>query len=253
MSNFFRKSGRFLFGKVLPRAAYPVVAGPMRGTKFILGALAGEGGGASVYFNGMETEQTAMMLAELGAGKVFFDIGANVGYYTILASRRVGRAGVVVAFEPVLRNLVFLQQHVDLNNAGNVKILPFALSEKSSIASFSLGQNSAVGHLSEPNGANNGQTNDLVYVPTVSLDEISVKLNLAPDVMKIDVEGAEMEVFRGGRQTLEKVKPTIFLSTHSPELRTECLNFLGEIGYKIESLLPEDADSHEFLAKFPAK
>ena len=253
MSNFLRKSGRFLFGKVLPRAAYPVVSGPMRGTKFILGALAGEGGGASVYFNGMETEQTAMMLAELGAGKVFFDIGANVGYYTILASRAVGRAGSVVAFEPVVRNLVFLQRHVDLNRAANVKILPFALSEKNSIASFSLGNNSAMGHLVESNGASNGKNNDLVYVPTVSLDEIAAKLNLAPDVMKIDVEGAEMDVFRGGRETLAKAKPVIFLSTHSPQLRRECLDFLGEIGYKTESLLSADADSHEFLAKFPRK
>ncbi|HEX8639156.1 MAG TPA: FkbM family methyltransferase [Pyrinomonadaceae bacterium] len=253
MSNFLRKSGRFLFGKILPRAAYPVVTGPMRGTKFILGALAGEGGGASVYFNGMETEQTAAMLAELGDGKVFFDIGANVGYYTVLASRSVGRAGAVVAFEPVVRNLVFLQRHVNLNNADNVRILPFALSEKSSIASFSLGQNSAMGHLADSNGGNNGKPDNLVYVPTVSLDEIAAKLNLVPDVMKIDVEGAEMEVFRGGRETLKKARPAIFLSTHSPQLRTDCLSFLREIGYKIESLLPEDADSHEFLAKFPAK
>ena len=253
MSNFLRKSGRFLFGKILPRAAYPVVSGPMRGTKFILGALAGEGGGASVYFNGMETEQTAAMLAELGDGKVFFDIGANVGYYTVLASRSVGRSGSVVAFEPVVRNLVFLQQHVNLNKADNVKILPFALSDKSSIASFSLGQNSAMGHLAASNGENNAISNNLVYVPTVSLDEIAAKLNLAPDVMKIDVEGAEMEVFRGARETLKKAKPTIFLSTHSPELRRDCLDFLRETGYEIESLLSEDTDSHEFLAKFPAK
>ena len=249
MNSFIRKSGRFLFGKLLPRAAYPVVSGPLRGARFILGALSGEGGGASVYFNGMETEQTAKMLAELGAGKTFFDIGSNVGYYTILASRGVGRAGAVVAFEPVVRNLVFLQQHVNLNKADNVRVLPFALSDKSSIASFALGPNSAMGHLAASKGEKNRKANDLVYVPTVSLDEIAAKLSLTPDVIKIDVEGAEMEVFRGGRATLEKSKPTIFLSTHSPELRADCLRFLREIGYEIESLLPGDADSHEFLAK----
>lgn len=251
MNGLIRKCGRFLFGKVLPRAAYPVMSGPLRGAKFVLGALAGEGGGASVYFNGMETEQTTAMLTELGDGKVFFDIGANVGYYTILAAQAVGRSGAVVAFEPVVRNLVFLQWHVTLNKADNVKILPFALSDKSSIASFSLGQNSAMGHLAAAGDAKQPKTDDLVYVPTVSLDEIAAKLNLAPDVLKIDVEGAEMDVFRGGRQTLESAKPTIFLSTHSPQLRAECLHFLEEIGYKIESLLPHDADSHEFLAKFP--
>lgn len=247
MDSFLRKSGRFLFGKVLPRRAYRVVSGPLRGAKFILGAMAGEGGGASVYFNMMEAEQTETMLAEFTKGKVFFDIGANIGYYSILASKNIGETGTVVAFEPVVSNLTFLHRHVELNKAKNVKVLPFALSDKQSIASFSLGQNSAMGHLADGNG--NGKSENLVYVPTVSLDEIAEKMNLLPDVMKIDVEGAEMDVFRGAENVLKTAKPTIFLSTHSPALRTECLEFLRNLGYEVKSMLPEGTDSHEFVAK----
>lgn len=247
MESFLRRSGRFLFGKVLPRRAYPVVAGPLRGAKFILGAMAGEGGGASIYFNLVEAEQTAAMLAEFTPGKVFFDIGANVGYYSILASKMVGAAGKVVAFEPVISNLTFLHRHVELNGAKNVRVLPFALSDKSAIASFSLGQNSAMGHLT--NGSGGGKSDDSVYVPTVALDEIAAKMNLLPDVMKIDVEGAEMDVFRGAERVLREAKPTIFLSTHSPELRAACLEFLRSRGYTVKSMLPEGADSHEFVAK----
>lgn len=238
-----------MFGKVLPRRAYRVVSGPLRGAKFILGSLAGDGGGASVYFNQMESEQTLAMMNEFSAGKVFFDIGANVGYYSILASKIVGEKGAVVAFEPVMRNLVFLQQHVEINNAHNVKVLPFALSDKNSVATFSLGQNSAMGHLADENG----NSEHLVYVPTITLDEISEKVNLLPDVMKIDVEGAEMDVFHGAERVLREAKPTIFLSTHSPELRVECLNFLRGIGYEVKSMLPEGEDSHEFIAKFKFK
>lgn len=106
-----------------------------------------------------------------------------------------------------------------------------------------------MGHLAEKNGL----AENLVYVPTVTLDEIAETMNLAPDVLKIDVEGAEMEVFRGGEKLLRRARPTIFLSTHSPALRTRCLEFLRGIGYEIESMLPAETDSHEFVAKFPDK
>lgn len=246
MKNFARKIAGFVSGRILPRRAYRVWSGPLRGAKFILGSMAGAGGGASVYFNRMETAQTEAMLAELTTGKIFFDVGANVGYYSILASKRVGEKGVVAAFEPFVGNLAFLHRHVELNKAKNVKILPFALSDRFSIASFSPGENSAQGHLAE----NIGGGEDFVYVPTISLDEIAAKMNCSPDVLKIDVEGAEMEVLRGAEKVLREAKPAIFLSTHSPELRRDCLEFLRGIGYEINSLFPEDADSHEFAAKF---
>lgn len=250
MKDFLRKVGRFVSGKVLPRRAYRVFAGPLRGAKFILGAAAGEGAGASIYFNMVESEQTAEMLKEFSPGKVFFDIGANIGYYTILASRGVGEKGAVVAFEPVVSNLTYLHQHVTLNKAKNVRVLPFALSDSQSIASFSLGPNSAMGHIEENGGADRNEAENQVFVPTVSLDEITEKLNLRPDVMKIDVEGAEMRVFAGAGKVLADAHPTIYLSTHSPELRTECLEFLKSRGYKCVSMFPDGVDSHEFVCRY---
>lgn len=61
--------------------------------------MAGHGGGASVYFNKLEPEQTNAMLQEMKQGQIFFDIGANVGYYSILGSKIVGKTGTVVACE----------------------------------------------------------------------------------------------------------------------------------------------------------
>lgn len=247
MGNLIRRSGRLLFNRILPRLAYPVMSGPLKSSRFILGSMAGDGGGASVYFNKVEPEQTDVMLRELKEGHVFFDIGANVGYYSILASKIIGKTGIVVACEPVIRNLAYLQQHVDLNKAGNVRILAFACSNENGTARFSLGPNTAMGHLVL---GERGKTvhKGAVLVPTVTLAKIAEELDLIPDVIKIDVEGAELNVLEGGKGVLSRAKPTIFLSTHSTGLREACLKLLAEIGYVSEPLIG-GADPHEFIAK----
>jgi hypothetical protein len=102
LSEFLRKAVRVVAGRLLPRIAYPVLRGPLKGARFVLGSLAGEGGGASVYLNQVERHQTAALVDVLRSGQIFFDIGANVGYYTVLGSRLVGVSGSVLAFEPVL-------------------------------------------------------------------------------------------------------------------------------------------------------
>jgi FkbM family methyltransferase len=233
-----RWAGRIVFGKLLPRRRYTVISGPLEGAKFILGSLAGEGGGGSVYFGLVDKEQTAAVCRELRSGQTFFDLGANVGYYSILASRLVGSGGSVVAFEPVVRNVAFLHQHLMLNRAENVHVLPFAVSATTGLSSFSPGESNAMGKLG---------TGDML-VATVTLDEIARILNQVPDVIKIDVEGAEMEVFRGAKRILEERRPKIFLSTHSDELRTECLDHLRGLGYVSEPLVRSD-DPHEFFVK----
>lgn len=241
MIPYIRQAARFFFGRVAPRRPYRVVRGPLRGSRFVLGSLSGEGGGASVYFDMMETEQTAEMLRSISSGGVFFDIGANVGYYSILASRLVGANGRVVAFEPVVRNLAYLQRHVELNSAWNVTVLPFAVAGENGILSFSTGPDNAMGSIDRSGGSAD------VLVPAVTLDDISSRLGLIPDVIKIDVEGAEMEVLEGGRRTIGDRGPTIFLSTHSTELRSECLDLLQDLRYETRPLV--EGDAHEFIAR----
>lgn len=242
MDTLTRRFARTIFGKFMPRTSYPVVTGPLKGARFILGAMSGEGGGATVYFNRTETEQTAAMIKVVKSGNTFFDIGANIGYYSILASRLVGKKGKVVAFEPLIRNISYLHRHVELNGADNVRVLPFALSTGNTILSFSTGENSAMGHLDANGGGE-------MLVPTVSLDEIAQRLDLLPNVMKIDVEGAEMDVFRGAERVLTEAHPTIFLSTHSAELRENCKALLEDHGYRVEPLVNND-EPDEFLATY---
>ena len=239
-----RSIARTVFGKLLPRVAYPVIRGPLSGARFILGALEGEGGGATVYFNMMEQEQTAAFAATVKKGDVFFDIGANVGYYTLLASRQVGREGKVVAFEPVVRNLSHLYRHLELNKASNVTVISAACSDSISLASFSSGENFAMGHIA----GDNIPKENIQIVPTVSVDAVAQKTGISPDVMKIDVEGAELAVLEGARATLLAARPKIFLSTHSDALRETCLAYLHELGYTYRVMDPPGVTPSTFLA-----
>jgi FkbM family methyltransferase len=239
------RSSAILLIKLLPQWAYPVLRGPLRGAKFILGTLAGEARGASVYLNMVEPEQTTAFVNTIKNGQVFFDIGANVGYYTILGARLVGTQGRVFAFEPVIRNVVYLYQHILLNKANNVIIVPTACSDFLSLQIFTAGENFATGHLGE-----DGDAHNTFPVPTISVDEVIQQMNVLPDVIKIDVEGAELSVLKGAQNTLRVAKPKILLSTHSEILRKTCLEYLGEFGYTFEVLSQDKTNPSEFLASF---
>lgn len=195
-----RRVGRFLFGVVLPKnRAYPIMRGPLSGYRFILGAAAGEGGGATIYFNMTEPEQTGLLTEVVKTTDVFYDIGANVGYYTLLGSRLIGDSGKVISVEPVIRNLHYLYRHIELNGITNVLLLATACSDKTSIASFDLGSNCALGHLKDERDPLPSDTQKLTVVPTTTVDLIAEHTHLMPNVMKIDVEGAELQVLHGAQ------------------------------------------------------
>ncbi len=246
MNSAIRFGARALV-RLLPKLAYPVLCGPLRGSRFILGSLSGEAGGASVYINRIEPEQSSALVNTLRNGQVFFDIGANVGYYTLLAARLVGAKGRVFAFEPVVRNIAYLYRHILLNGAGNVTIVPAACSDAISLETFSAGRNFSEGHLGEDKESYSRDP-----VPTVSVDEVARRAGVWPHVIKIDVEGGELSVLKGAQATLHKARPRIFLSTHSDILRTACLGYLKECGYASEALSRDKTNPTEFLSAYAA-
>jgi len=241
-----RSIGKVLFGKILPRYAYPVIRGPLRGKKFILGTLGGKGGGGTVYFNMLEPEQTAAFAKSLKPSYTFFDVGANVGYYTVLGSKLVGDKGKVIAFEPLVRNISYLYRHIVLNKLKNVILIPSACADEISLATFSAGPNTAMGHISENNGNNDKTEEKLTVVPVLTLDAVAEKLNCKPNVLKIDVEGAEVAVLHGAQNILRQAKPKIFLSVHSDVLKSQCLEYLYGFNYKCEPLDASFENAREF-------
>jgi FkbM family methyltransferase len=229
----------------LPKIAYPVLRGPLRGTRFVLGAAAGEGGGASIYLNMVEPAGTQAFLSVVRRGQIVFDIGANIGYYALLASKHVGPSGRVLAFEPSPRNISYLHRHLELNRVRNVMVVPMACADRTSIAVFAAGSNCATGRLADlttPRAAGQAE-----YVATVSVDQIVRESGLVPNVMKIDVEGAEREVLSGAVETLRTARPVVLLSVHSDELHTQCTAQLRSLGYGEAIVCHEPGGEAELL------
>lgn len=253
MKMLLRSASRVIFGHLLPEGLMlPILRGPLRGTRLALGAIPGPSRGASVYAGSMEPFQSRLIAEKVRPQSVFFDIGANIGFYTILASRLVGPGGTVCAFEPVMRNLAFLYRHIKTARCENVAIIPAACSDRLGISRFEFGENAAVGHLSSIGGRSAALTfRSEALVPTITVDAFVAASGLRPDVMKIDVEGAEYELLLGARGTIKELRPVIFLSTHSGQLRQQCLEYLAGLGYATSPIEGEEWESF-FCAPLPA-
>lgn len=216
------------------RVGVPIMRGPLRGRWWSL--LAG-GKVGRVIGGSYEPELTALFSERVRPGSVVFDLGAHIGYYTLLASTLVRSGGRVVACEPSPRNLRHLRGHTEMNRLRNVEIVPAAVCEVEGTAHFSSRGGSGTGHLAAE-GA--------LRVATTTVDHVRRSTGRSPDFMKIDVEGAEVELLRGATDTLREARPVIFLSTHGPELRKAATALLSSAGYRCERI-GEDPTHSEFV------
>jgi FkbM family methyltransferase len=201
----------------------PILATPARGKRWIAGS-----GPHSCWLGWNELSKRRHLARELAPGDVIYDVGANVGSYTILASVLVGPAGRVVAFEPVADNVAYLRSHITLNGLHNVDVVESAVGAETGSMRFSRHQDRLQGHL-DPDGGE--------VVPVVALDDYGASGKVRPpDCIKIDVEGGELAVLRGAFELLRGVRPVVFLATHGDRVREDSLNLLREAGYEVASL-----------------
>ena len=134
-------------------------------------------------------------------GDVVVDVGANVGCIALLAARLAGPDGCVVAVEPSPDNVQMLYAGMVLNAAHNVRVLPYAASDRNGVASITGGSNT---HLVEPRRPGAA----VVYAQTVVLDEALAWLPRL-DLVKMDIEGHELLAFDGCRGLIERYRPTL--------------------------------------------
>lgn len=165
-------------------------------------------------------------------GGVVYDIGANVGFFTLLASRLVGPSGAVVAFEPVRENVRVLERNLQMNPSTNVRVRPEAVGDRPGEAELVNADNSVAARLRGP-----GDEADAIVtrVPVVSLDDL-VRDGVIPppDVVKVDVEGAEVSVLRGMASILHEMAPTIVCETHGT--LAAVVRELDAAGYEVTCL-----------------
>jgi FkbM family methyltransferase len=175
----------------------------------------------------------------------FFDVGANVGLYT-WEVREACPSRNILAFEPDPENIKLLEKTLGKANLKNLEICQIALSNQAGEASFFQDTlTSATGCVGENDKPwieqyLNSSSNE-IRVKTETIDSI-VKDDKTPSLIKIDVEGHEVEVLQGGRNTLIEAKPLLIIESFPPKLQT-VLSLLHEIGYR--SL---DADRHAFIS-----
>jgi FkbM family methyltransferase len=197
------------------------------------------------------------LAAKLSQGNSFCDIGANVGFFTIIAARLVGSSGRVYAFEPVPENIEILKKNIFLNSFSNVHVIEAAASDHSGTGELLLSHysgGSALATGDSPPDLAGSQTVDLV-----SLDELVRNGTLAiPDVVKIDVEGAELEVLRGMKNTLVKHKPVLIYEIDDQAMsrleqkQTACQEFLHSCGYSTSLLEDSYPDTNWFVRNYLA-
>lgn len=166
---------------------------------------------ANVY----ENETSVLFKKLVRRGMRVVDLGANIGYYSLLASRLVGKNGHVYAFEPVTQNLDYLKKNVELNNCLNVIIVPMAVGEITREMLFQQYSDHTLGHLI-PNADENNSL--LVKVQAVRLDDFMADQNWPRiDFVKADVEGGEVAALKGMTETCKRNSHLHMLLEYNPK------------------------------------
>jgi FkbM family methyltransferase len=196
-----------------------VLQGPLRGARWVVGSHT-----HGCWFGTYELARQQALVRLVRPGAVVYDLGANAGFYTLLAARLAGPAGAVLAFEPLPRNLEYLRRHVLLNRCTNVTVVEAAVADRSGEAR--LATNDAATASLRADGA--------IVVRTVTLDDMVFERHVRPpSLLKVDVEGAELAVLHGAGRVMKTFRPVVVLSTHDLDLRRECQRLLASWGYML--------------------
>lgn len=189
-----------------------------------------------------EPEETLLVNRLVRPGMTIVDIGANIGYYTVLFSLRSGPGGKVLAFEPAPPIFDLLKDNIACNSLENVVVINKALADKPGRLPFTLCEdNFGANRL----GASDGVLSREVSVEVVRLDDVLQADGIKPDLIKMDVEGAEYLATLGMRQTLID-NPSIMVMTEllAENLRrfnttpAELLNVYRDLGFRCFEMLP---------------
>jgi len=175
-------------------------------------------------------------------GMVVFDIGANVGYYTLMAARLTGGKGSIYSFEPVRANYKLLLRSIEANGYSNVTVIPRAISNQEGSVRLHLDRDNFGGH--SLSGKNMPVTVNSVDVETTTLDHF---VENEPgidrvDLIKIDAQGAEGLIFEGAERTLRENDLGIMMEFWPFGLENvgtdpmELLERLGSFGFEINTI-----------------
>jgi len=188
-----------------------------------------------VYF--VERKQTEHFKKLIKPGDIVIDVGAHIGYYTLIAAARVGKSGHVYAFEPTSNTFKILQKNIQMNNFTNVSLYNLAISDKEGYVELYLSDTINTGATSIT--VSEFFSGKIEKAKCITIDSFLKKENIKKvDLIKIDVEGAEPKVLRGMKELLSKQSPKILIEINEERLKSfgyskdYIYKFLLNKGYK---------------------
>lgn len=213
-----------------------IAIGPARGLRF------DPGPSNAAYADGDNELPVQRTLAEcLKPGDVFYDVGANVGFLSVLGARLVGSAGVVYAFEPVPGNASYVRRNAEANGFAQVQVIEMAVSSRRGPRVLNLARYSggaALDSVEAPPDADG-----TLQVDAVTIDDCVSRQGLRPpSVVKIDVEGAELEVLEGMADVADRHRPIVIAEFDAGEAaevarkQAACEQWLRSRGYRVDAL-----------------
>jgi FkbM family methyltransferase len=183
----------------------------------------------------------------LREGDVFYDVGAHIGLLSLVAARLIGARGEIQAFEAAPENVAAIEQHVQRNRFPQIKVNPVAVWSTTGRVSFHrpfLGSLRGV-----VVSANNSTSDALDYDVEATTLDYFVKSHRLPNLIKVDVEGAEAEVLRGADKVFDRCRPILICEVHNQEAVTRVQEWLSTRGYTVKWMGEADTLPRHLVAK----
>lgn len=161
-----------------------------------------------------EPDMQLALKAMIREGMTVYDLGANVGFVSMIAARFVGPRGHVIAFEPLPANVQQIKHNAALNHFSHVTVREEAVGREDGQACFDTTDFPTTGRLQNTKRVHQEKTGEL-QVTVRRLDSVIPQAGLPqPDIIKMDVEGAETDVLAGAAQVIATARPLMLIELH---------------------------------------
>ncbi len=182
-----------------------------------------------------EVDLQSSIQSLLSPGTVAYDVGANIGYISLLLARRLGSAGRVFAFEALPSNVERLKKNLAVSGlADRVQVIHGAVVDEARPVQFFVGPSGGMGKAEGSAGRQEYAYQETIQVPGLSLDHfVYQQKHLPPQVVKMDIEGGEVLALPGMRRVLAEARPLLMLELHGPEAAEAAWQTLRQAKYRI--------------------
>ncbi|MGA3310601.1 MAG: FkbM family methyltransferase, partial [Xanthobacteraceae bacterium] len=211
----FAAGQRWLVNRVMNGETFvhAINAGPASGLQFEVSLPSDKAVWAGTY----EAEFARELSRSVTRGDVCYDVGGYRGYMSAVMA--LAGASKVIVFEPLPVNRKALKRLCELNPKLPIEIRPFAIADGDGTGRLRVLADTSMAKLASSPFQNNAVSGREISIDIRRIDTlVAAQECLPPNIIKIDVEGAELDVLRGARAVLDRYRPAVFLEAHSDEL-----------------------------------